>query len=130
MHAQAEITELRLLSSREELLLLKKVLKGNGFTVIVDNDPTLAASPGFRTVWVKPMQPKTFDNELRQQHGRLQTAGLACAPDEMESLSERLYQCGICRVMSCGSMTSNTAGEPHDGQYALQRYVKAVTLVR
>ena len=126
MHTQAEITELCLRSSCEELLEPKKVLKENGYAVIVCGDPALAASPGFRTVWVKPMNGAAFDSALRQRHGWLQTAGIACIQDELEDLSERLYRCGVCRVMPCGSMTSNVSGEPHDGQYALRRYVKAV----
>jgi len=130
LHTQAEITELSLLSSREELLENKKVLSGQSFHIIADDNPALTASPGFRTVWLKPMREGSFDAALRNRHGYLQTAGLACAPDELASWSERLFRCGICRVMPCGSMTSNTAGEPHDGQYALRRYVKAVVLAR
>lgn len=129
MHAQAEITELCLRSSLEELLCGKKLIKGRSSRVIVDDDPSVAASPGFRTVWLKPMRPGQFNDVLRKQHGYLQTAGVACAPDELTDLSERLYRSGVCRVMPCGEMTSNTAGEPHDGQYALRRYVKAVILV-
>lgn len=128
IHTRAEITELCLLSSREELLEQKKVLTGNGYAIIVSNDPALAASPGFRTVWIKPMRAGDFDPALRRQPGYLQTAGVACADDELECLSERLFGCGVSRVMRCGEMTSNIAGEPHDGQYALRRYVKAVTL--
>jgi hypothetical protein len=130
LHAQAEITELSLLSSLEELLSKKKVIAGCSFVIIVDENPALAASPGFRTVWLKPMRAGSFDAELRRQHGYLQTAGVACAPDELDCLSERLFRCGTCRVMPCGSMTSNIAGDPHDGQFALRRYVKAVVLSR
>ncbi len=126
MHAQAEITELCLRSSLEELLCGKTLIKGHSSCVIVDDDPSVAASPGFRTVWLKPMRAGQLDAALRRQHGYLQTAGVACAPDELSGLSERLYRSGVCRVMPCGEMTSNTAGEPHDGQYALRRYVKAV----
>lgn len=124
--AQAEISELCLLSSLEELLGDKKLIRGNGYAVIADGDPALAATPGFRTVWLKPMRPGAFERALRLQHGYLQTAGVACAPDETDALSERLFRCGVCRVMPCGQMTSHTAGEPHDGQYALRRYVRAV----
>jgi hypothetical protein len=130
LYTQAGITELVLLSSREELLECKKVIRGETYVIIADNDPALTASPGFRTAWLKPMRAGSFDAALRRQHGYLQTVGLACAPDELDTLSERLFRCGVCRVMACGSMTSNTAGEPHDGQYALRRYSKAVVLTR
>ncbi len=128
MHTQAEITELCLRASCEELLEQKRLIRGSRHAVIICDDPALAASPGFRTVWVKPMRSEDFDTALRKHHGWLQTAGVACAPQELQGLSERLYRCGICRVMPCGCMTSNISGEPHDGQYALRRYVKAVTL--
>ena len=130
LYTQAGITELVLLSSREELLECKKVIRSESFTIIADNDPALTASPGFRTVWLKPMAAGSFDAALRREHGYLQTVGLSCGPDELAGLSERLFRCGACRVMPCGNMTSNTAGEPHDGQYALRRYTKAVVLTR
>jgi len=130
LYTQAGITELTLLSSQEELLENKKVIRGESFVIIADDNPALTASPGFRTVWLKPMRPESFETALRSQHGYLQTVGLACAPDELYSLSEMLFRCGVCRIMPCGSMTSNVPGEPHDGQYALCRYVKTVALAR
>jgi hypothetical protein len=128
--SQAEITELSLLSSLEELLENRRVIRGSSFLIVVTDDDTLVATPGFRTVWLKPMRPASFDAALRRRHGYLQTVGLACAQGELDGLSERLFRCGVCRVMPCGEMTGNTAGEPHDGGYALRRYVKSVVLAR
>lgn len=97
LHTQAEITELRLLASLEELLVNKKLLHGSGFVIIACEDPTLIASPGFRTVWLKPMRAGSFDQALRERRGYLQTAGLFCSSDEREQLLERLFRHGVCR---------------------------------
>lgn len=125
---QAEITALAELVRVEELLAAKKVYRGEGWMVIADMDPALRPSPMFRTVWVKPMTPETALDTLRAQRGYLQTAGLACAPQEHGDLSALLLRCGLCRVMPCGQMASNYAGEPHDGVSALRRYTRTVTI--
>lgn len=123
--AQAEITSLLLLKSEEEYFGNKRVLRGNNFSVIIDGDPALCASPGYRNIWVKSMD-NMFET-LRVQKSRLQTAGLACAAEELPGLSELFYRCGVCRITECGKMNTNYAGEPHDGQFALRSYTKAVT---
>ncbi len=123
---QAEITALKALVRVEELIERKKVYEGEGWSVIVDMEPVLKPSPMFRTVFVKPMTRDTLFDTLRSQKGYLQTVGLACGAEEYESLCEGLFRCGVCRVMPCGQMASNYAGEPHDGQMALRRYTRMV----
>lgn len=125
---QAEITALAELTRVEELLAPKKVYCGEGWTVLADMDPALRPSPMFRTVWVKPLTRDTACDTLRPQRGYLQTAGLACATGEHGGLLALLLRCGLCRVMPCGQMASNYAGEPHDGVPALRRYTRTATV--
>lgn len=126
---QAEITALITLTSMEELLEDKKVIKGDGWNILVDNDSALRASPKFRNIWVKPMR-EDFFTALRKQKGYLQTVAVACSEDQLDELTDDLYKCGVCRVVPYGSMTSNYSGEPHDGYPALQQYVKTVVRKR
>lgn len=123
---QAEITMLLALSSVEELIEQKKVLRGDGWSILADGNRELKPSPMYRTVWVKPMPQGEIASVLRKHRRYLQTAGLACAPDERDAVTDALLRAGVCRVMPCGAMASNYAGEPHDGASALRRYIKKV----
>jgi hypothetical protein len=125
---QAEITALLALTRVEELLEDKKVMPGGDWSIIADMNPALKPSPMYRNVWVKPMGKDTLFDTLRARKGYLQTVGLACAPGEFEEACEKLFTCGVCRVMPCGDMASNYAGEPHDGSSALRRYTRVVTV--
>jgi hypothetical protein len=123
---QAEITALVALSSTEALLEDKMVLGGDGFNVIADNNAEPMPSPGYRTVWIKPFRRESFFDTLRAIKGHLQTVGLACGQHELADYMHLLTACGACRIVTCGEMLSNTPGEPHDGYFALRRYVKSV----
>ncbi len=125
---QAEISSLLLLRSLEELMENKKVLRGDGFSVIADKDPALTASPMFRNILVKPME-NLFET-LRSKKGYLQTAGLACSDNELPGFSDMLCKCGVCRITPCGGMNEGYAGEPHDGRHALSQYTKLVSVKR
>jgi hypothetical protein len=124
--AQAEITALLALSEIEELIEEKKVLRGDGWSVVADMNPKLSPSPMYRTVWVKPLPKERMFGTLRPHKGYLQTVGLACADGEFEEITDMLYRCGVCCVMPCGMMAANYAGEPHDGYPALRSYVRTV----
>ncbi len=124
--AQAEITALLALSQVEELVEEKKVLRGEGWSIVADMNPALKPSPMHRTVWVKPLPKISVFSVLRPMKGYLQTAGLASTRGEEDELADALYRSGVCRVMPCGMMASNYTGEPHDGYPALRSYVKTV----
>ncbi len=124
--AQAEITALLALCSAEALVEDKAVLYGDGFNVIVDNSNELVASPGYRTVWIKPIHRDSFFDVLRDKKGYLQTVGISCSPHELSYYTHTLTACGACRIVPCGAMLSNTPGEPHDGRFALRQYVKTI----
>ena len=63
---------------------------------------------------------------LRREKGRLQTAGLICAPERRLALAQRLMCCGLVRITRAGDMSESLCGEAHDGEYPLRRYVRIV----
>ena len=65
---------------------------------------------------------------LRRQKGRLQTAGLICAPELREELTSLLLRVGVTRITRAGSLSDSFPGEAHDGEYPLQRYTRVVDI--
>jgi len=63
---------------------------------------------------------------LRVHKGYLQTVGLSCNNKDFNELSGIFYAAGINRITTCGNMSTNYTGEPHDGIYALGRYIRKV----
>jgi hypothetical protein len=125
---QAQITLMHELVHMEEILKEKRLITDSNkrFSVMVDYNTALKASPLFRNIWVMKIQRDKLFKLLRTHKGYLQTVGLSCRDDEYEELSQILYSAGINRITACGAMSANYSGEPHDGVYALQRYIRKV----
>ncbi len=133
IHVQAEITATLELARMEEVLGEKAVIAdpGYGWNVIIDyKDNGIRPSPMYRNVWVKGIARDNILPVLRPQKGYMQTAGLACAEDELADITARLFKAGVHRVTACGGMGGSYTGEPHDGQYALRRYTRRVNVHR
>lgn len=96
--------------------------------VLIDERSALTASPLFRTIWVKPLPKDRILSTLRPMRHYLQTAGLACDLGRINELSQPLLAAGAIRIRRMGEMLSSYTGEPHDGEYALQRYARRVSL--
>lgn len=128
LDVQSHITWIRELVRTEEVINAKKLYVDDTkqYSVMVDYDPKLAVSPLFRNIWVMPVKRQDVIGMLRNEKGHLQTVGLSCNPDEVSEMSDIFYSAGVSRVMQCGLMSSNYSGEPHDGEYALERYVRVV----
>ncbi len=58
----------------------------------------------------------------------LQTCGLACTLDELEGISASLYRAGVQRITPVDSMSASYPGEPHDGGFALPRFMRRVSM--
>jgi hypothetical protein len=54
--------------------------------------------------------------------------GLICNAGQKRELEEALVAAGVVRVTSCGKMSSQYCGMPHDGEFALRRYMKTVSV--
>lgn len=125
---QAQITWTHELIRMEEILKEKRLIVGEKkeYGVMVDYNPELKPSPLFRNVWVMPIKRKELLGILRHHKGHLQTVGLSCSKEELDELSQIFYAAGITRIANCGNMSVSYSGEPHDGVFALQRYIKRV----
>ncbi len=91
-------------------------------------DMNLELSHLHGSVLVKRLPRKEIISALRQQRGRLQTAGLLCPPPEREELTALLARAGVNRITSPGHMSDTFPGEAHDGEYPLRRYVRVVDI--
>ena len=104
----------------------KKVLRGDGVSVIVSSDEKLELSLMFRNCWVKPLPRKHIVAALKQHKGHLQTVGLLCADDDREELVDLFTKAGVTHITRAGRMAHATLGAAHDGEYPLRRYTRIV----
>lgn len=104
------------------------VLRGKGTSLILASDSKLELSPMMCNVLVKPLPKKKISEALFEARCYLQTAGLICPSDEREELTNILVKCGVTRVTRGADMSSFFPGESHDGEYALDRYMKLVNI--
>jgi phenylacetate-coenzyme A ligase PaaK-like adenylate-forming protein/acyl-CoA reductase-like NAD-dependent aldehyde dehydrogenase len=126
----AEITLVTELTRQEGSFGRAKVVEDpeKGWRILADARAALAASPLFRTIWIKPLPRANIVSTLRPMRAYLQTAGLACGLDDAAELSALLLKAGAVRVRRVGEMTGSYSGEAHDGVYALQRYCRRVSV--
>jgi phenylacetate-coenzyme A ligase PaaK-like adenylate-forming protein len=126
----AEITLVTELARQEASFGRAKVVEDNdkSWRILLDIRPALAASPLFRTIWLKPLPRENIIPILRPMRAYLQTAGLSCALGDAAELSGLLFKAGVARVRRVGDMAGSYAGEAHDGVYALQRYCRRVSV--
>lgn len=105
----------------------RKAWRNERCSVIACSDSALIVSHLFRSVWVKPLPRYRILHELKQHKNHLQTAALLCSPEDRVRLEELLITAGVARITRGENMSRSYCGMPHDGEYALRRYVRAVT---
>ncbi|MFJ8095317.1 acyl-CoA reductase [Streptomyces griseofuscus] len=127
---QAEVTNVVTVARLEEHLGITRTFSGPGgrWHVLADKRPGLTASPLFGTVWVKPLPREDIVRVLHPMRRYLQTVGLHTAPDHAVSVATEFFRAGALRIAALGSMLDSYPGEPHDGQLALQRYSRRVSI--
>ncbi|MET7511616.1 acyl-CoA reductase [Streptomyces albidoflavus] len=127
---QAEITNVVTVARLEEHLGLTRTFSApdGGWHVLADTRPGLSASPLFGTVWVKPLPREEIVRVLHPMRRYLQTVGLHAAADSTLPLATEFFRAGALRVVPLGTMLESYAGAPHDGQLALQRYSRRVSV--
>ena len=102
------------------------LFRGRGCSVLLRPDRELELSPLEGNVLVKCLPRSKLLPTLRRQRGRLQTAGLLCAPRDREELTALLARAGVTRITRAGSLSAAFPGEGHDGEYPLRRYLRVV----
>ncbi|MBF0442201.1 MAG: hypothetical protein HQK54_09870, partial [Oligoflexales bacterium] len=129
-HECAQITTVREVASAEEVFGTGKVFSAgdHSWCVIAEYDQALKASPLFRTIFVKPLPRRNIIGCLRKWRSYLQSVGLACDSVEYSDLARRFMLAGVNRITRLKGMLESYHGEPHDGVYALQRYVQRISL--
>ncbi|MYU05768.1 hypothetical protein GTY81_18155 [Streptomyces sp. SID8366] len=127
---QAEVTNVVTVARLEEHLGLTRTFSGPAgrWHVLADKRPGLTASPLFGTVWVKPLPREDIVRVLHPMRRYLQTVGLHASADQAVPLAGEFFRAGALRVTAPGAMLDSYPGEPHDGQLALQRYSRRVSI--
>lgn len=123
------------ISIQTELIRLNEVLDKsfliqspkNDWRIFVDYNSVLRGSPLYRTLWIKPISRNEIVPLFSSFKKYLQTVGVACEQKEIFELTPLFFQSGFLRIKPLGQMTDSYLGEPHDGQYALQRFCKKVS---
>jgi len=104
------------------------VLRGKRVSLILSDDCDLVLSPMMCNVLVKPLSRKRIGRMLYKSRYHLQTAGLICPGEDRAELAETFIKGGVTRVTKCGNMSAYFPGECHDGEYALNRYMRIVNV--
>lgn len=104
----------------------RRTYTGRLCQLIACEDHELELSGMFASCLVKRLPVAKLAQVLRRAQGRLQTAGLVCAPEKRAALARCLAGCGVVRITRAGAMSHTLCGEAHDGEYPLRRYVRLV----
>lgn len=106
------------------------LFKGKGCGLRVCEDRELELSPMLCNVLVKGLPVEDIVPVLRRKKGYLQTAGVLCGERDRDKICNLLSRCGVTRITGLSDMSEFFAGEGHDGEYSLRRYVRVVNEVK
>ncbi len=129
MSQAAEITAVTQLYRTELCFKKGEVIEAEDhlYRILISDEAIFMPSPLYRTIWVSPLPHQKLVATLRSMRQYLQTAGLACEMKDLNRLTHLLYRSGVTRVTPIQSMSASYTGEPHDGIFALPRFVKRVS---
>ena len=129
MAQAAEITAVTQLYRTELCFEKGEVIEAEDYLyrILISDAPKFMPSPLYRTIWLSPLPHQKLVGTLRSMRQYLQTAGLACEMKDVNTLTQLLYRAGLTRVAPIRSMSASYTGEPHDGIFALPRFVKRVS---
>jgi len=105
-----------------------QVWAGPGWRIIWEHHQTLAPSPLFRTVLLKPVPRHLIAETLLPWRTVLQSCALICSAAETPGLVRTLVNAGVTRIAPCAGIHDGYAGEPHDGVYALTRLSRRLSV--
>ncbi len=126
-----ERSEITVVSRMQELKRAKNegdIIQGPGWRLLIDPKSPLRPSPLYRSLWIKPLKQCEIVETLRPMRAYLQTLGLSSLREEESDLHELFIRAGVLRIAPVGMMQDSYLGEPHDGVYALNRYVKRISV--
>ena len=118
---------LRLYTDSLEAFEGRRVLQGDGVSVVIKEDSELELSYLFRNVWIKRLPRTEMVEQLKRHKGHLQTCGLLCGEEEKAELADLLGTAGLVRITG-SDMSRMIPGEAHDGTYPLREYSRIVEI--
>lgn len=105
-----------------------KVFQTSHAAVVACRNSELMPSLQFRVPWVKPLPHNQLLEQLRPFRGHLQTCALCCDPANHTELERLLIRAGVVRITNPTNMSKTYCGQPHDGEYSLQRLQKIISM--
>ena len=126
------------MKAKNSLLLYNDKLEGNtdniytegGVSVIVEEDNKLELSYLFQNIWIKPLKKEDIVNVLKPNKNLLQTISINKELKDKEDIIRLLAKAGATRITNLGDNSRMLAGESHDGEYALRRYIRVVERIK
>ena len=101
-----------------------RVFQGQQSTLLAYEDSALVLAIPYGNCWVKRLPREMMLSVLRPHKNHLQTAGLLCGDEEVETLTAHLWNAGVSRVTRGENMSQGYYGAAHDGEYPLRRYTR------
>lgn len=126
------------MKAKNSLLIYNEKLEGNadkvfmkdGVSVIVKEDNKLELSFLFQNIWIKPLKKEDIIKVLKPNKNLLQTVSINKLIEGKKEISSLLAKAGATRITALGDNSRMLAGESHDGEYALRRYIRVVETIK
>ena len=126
------------MKAKNSLLIYNEKLEGNadkvfmkdGVSIIVKEDSKLELSFLFQNIWIKPLKKEDIIKVLKSNKNLLQTVSINKLIEDKKEISSLLARAGATRITALGDNSRMLAGESHDGEYALRRYIRVVETIK
>lgn len=121
----AQITLKQYTEQLETFGQANRIFRGRDTSVTAYPDMQLLPSLQFRNCWVRPLPQSKILPTLIVHKNRLQTVMLVCSDERRGALEKVFIKAGVVRITS--GKNEPYCGSPHDGTFALRRYMKIVS---
>ena len=109
---------------------LNNIYKDSGVSIVVKEDNKLELSYLFQNIWIKALKKEDIVNVLKTNKNLLQTVSTNKNLKDKEDIVSLLAKAGAVRITALGDNSRMLAGESHDGEYALRRYIRIVETIK
>ena len=109
---------------------LNNIYKDSGVSIVVKEDNKLELSYLFQNIWIKALKKEDIVNVLKPNKNLLQTVSINKNLKDKEDIVSLLAKAGAVRITALGDNSRMLAGESHDGEYALRRYIRIVETIK
>ncbi len=109
---------------------LNNIYKDSGVSIVVKEDNKLELSYLFQNIWIKALKKEDIVNVLKPNKNLLQTISINKNIKDKKDILSLLAKAGAVRITALGDNSRMLAGESHDGEYALRRYIRIVETIK